>query len=90
MKTTFTKSDLKHAVSSGTDSHFFDRSSMKFFGDTMANYGLRVTTINEHIGAGFNQQKTVYELYRRKPVKHGLKDSAYFDMDTFKRVFIVN
>lgn len=31
-------SELKYHVSQ-TDSHFFDRSSMKFFGDTMANYG---------------------------------------------------
>lgn len=58
------------------DSHFFDRKTMKFFGDTMGNYGLR--------DAG-----TMWELYRRKPVKHGLKSSAYFDKQTFRRVFPV-
>lgn len=58
------------------ESHFFDRKTMRFFGDKMSNYGLR--------DAG-----TMWELYRRKPVKHGLKSSAYFDKQTFKRCYPV-
>ena len=32
-------SDVKHALNS--DSHFFDRNTMKFFGDKMSSYGIR-------------------------------------------------
>lgn len=85
-----TASDLKAYVQD-TGSHFFDRSSMKFFGDTMANYGVRTTTIKSHwnefglyVAEGIDVE--VYELYRRNAVKHGLKDSAYFDKVSFKRV----
>lgn len=70
-----TASDLKRFVeSTNEEPHFFDRSSMKFFGDTMRNYGVR-------------DYGDCWELYRRKPVKHGLKNSAYFDKVTGKRRF---
>lgn len=59
----------------GRNRHFFDRDTMKFFGDTMANYGVR--------DAG-----PYWELYRRRPVKHGLNTSAYFDKVTFDQVSI--
>ena len=88
-----TPADLKHHVSSGSDSHFFDRSSMKFFGDTMRNYGVRaavvVTSYNEkgdYVGND-GVSVEVWELYRKHAVKHGLKSSAYFDRVTFKRVY---
>lgn len=71
----FTKSDLKHSVTN-TGSFFFDRKSMQFFGDSMANYGLR----------SCNAQ--TWELYRKNPVKHGLKESTYFDKATYERVFL--
>lgn len=58
--------------------HFFDRDTMKFFGDTMRNFGLRETKIDGRM---------VYELFRKKPVKHGLHESAYFDAETFKIVY---
>ena len=70
-----TKSDLKYYVSQ-TGSHYFDRKSMKFFGDTMANYGVR--SYNENL----------WELYRKKPVNCGLKDSSYFDKVTYERKFV--
>lgn len=73
--TTFTKSDLKLKVSQ-TGSCFFNRESMKFFGDTMANYGLRSYNAN------------TWELYRKNSVKTGLKDSAYFDKITNERVYL--
>lgn len=53
------------------NSHFFTRENMKFAGDTMANYKLII-----HADS--------YELARRKPVKHGLKASAYFDKLTLR------
>lgn len=78
-----TSSDLKyHVDQSGNEPHFFDRQTMKFFGDTMRNYGVRKTTVETRHGV-----VEAYELYRRRAVKHGLKDSAYFDAEKFNRVF---
>lgn len=91
-----TASDLKYYVEqSGHESHFFTRKTMSFFGDTMHNYGVRKTTVATNYDADGNYvgkdgvQVEVYELYRRRPVKHGLSDSAYFDAGTFKRVHFV-
>jgi hypothetical protein len=79
-----TASDLKWAVEqSGNEPHFFTRSTMKFFGDTMRNYGVRgPLNIETYSGA-----VSAFELYRRRPVKCGLDSSAYFDAATFNRVF---
>lgn len=67
--------DLKYAVEScKSERYFFTRDTMRFFGDTMPNYGLIV-------------HDDCYELYRKKPVKHGLTSSAYFDKKTLKRIF---
>jgi len=78
-------SDLKFAIESARqEPYFFTRDSMKFFGDTMANYGIRqpvtVTTVS-------GDKVPAYELVRRRPVKHGLKESAFFHAETFARVF---
>lgn len=75
-------SELKELVDA-TGSHFFDRKTMKFFGDTMANYGIVETTVNTWT----QEDVPVYELYRKRPVKHGLTESAYFHRDTFERIF---
>lgn len=96
MQTIKTPSDLKYAVEQrGTESHFFTRKTMSFFGDTMRNYGVRLTTLHsnydangEWVGADVIEIP-VYELYRKHPVKHGLTDSAYFDVQTFQRVYAV-
>ena len=53
------------------DSHYFDRDTMRFFGDTMSNYGVIM-------------HEDCYELRRRRPVKHGLRSSTYFDKNTFE------
>ena len=52
-------------------SHYFDRDTMRFFGDTMSNYGV-IT------------HEDCYELRRKRPVKHGLRFSTYFDKNTFE------
>lgn len=77
-----TKSELRANVMA-TGSHFFDAKTMKFFGDTMANYGIREMVITDNM----DNERRVYELYRRKAVKHGLHESAYFDAETFDRVY---
>lgn len=84
-------SELKYNVETKTDSNFFDRASMRFFGDRMSNYGVRSTTITTSYDSQDNYVEhgitiEVWELYRRKAVKHGLKSSAYFDKVTFARV----
>lgn len=52
------------------NSLFFSKDTMKFFGDTMKNYGVR--TVGDY-----------YELYRKKPVNGNLTNSHYFHKVTF-------
>jgi len=79
-----TTSDLVHAVTNaGHSPHFFTRETMRFFGDTMANYSVR----RPRIIATREGDALAYELARKKPVRHGLQDSAFFKADTFERVF---
>ncbi len=84
-----TASDLKwHVEQAGHDPHFFTRSTMKFFGDRMSNYGIRqpreIEVLNEERRF---KEILAYELTRKRPVKHGLAASAWFDATTFARVF---
>ncbi len=79
-----TASELKHQVEyHNPQSKFFTRNNMRFAGDTMRNYGVRSTTIENSYG----ELVEVWELYRRKPVKYGLQKSAYFCKTTFRQVF---
>jgi hypothetical protein len=52
---------------------------MKFFGDTMKNYGVRSTIIDN---------VPYWELYRKRPVKYGLQKSHYFRKDNFENIHI--
>ncbi len=80
-----TASELKYYIEqSGNAPFFFVRKTMKFFGDTMRNYGVRSAVVDTWTQQGVE----VWELYRRKPVKHGLQKSAYFDKKTFNRVYV--
>ena len=70
-----TPSELKfHVEQTRSDSYYFSKDTLNFFGDTMKNYGVR--------SAG-----KYWELYRKRPVKNGLQASAYFDKKTFKQVY---
>ena len=77
------KTELKNNVESN-GSHFFERSSMRFFGDTMANYYTPKNPVQVKCNDGNFVQ--CWELQRRKPVKHGLCESAYFSCVDFSRV----
>jgi len=79
-----TPAQLKRRVEA-TGSHFFERSSMRFFGDTMRNYKVTGPTA---VTRACGDRCMVYELERKHAVKHGLAASAYFDAETFERVFI--
>ena len=52
------------------NSFFFSKDTMKFFGDTMSNYGVK--SIGDY-----------YELYRKNPVNGNLQNSHYFHKITF-------
>lgn len=79
-----TPAELKYQVQTNhPKSHFFDRDTMRFFGDRMSNYGVRAATINTWSAEGVE----VWELYRKRPVKNGLTKSAYFRRDTFEQTF---
>lgn len=86
-----TPSELKHKVETNTNSKFFTRSTMKFFGDTMKNYGVRTNKIKTYVRhesgiiTGYGDVD-VWELYRKNPVKCGLTGTSYFDKTTFKKV----
>lgn len=84
MQTKMTASELKYNVEiNRNEPFFFDRKTMKFFGDTMRNYGVTSATIPTLSG----EMVEVWELFRRKPVKHGLSSSAYFTKNDFQRIY---
>jgi hypothetical protein len=68
--------ELKYKISDEYP-FYFSKETMKFFGDTFRNYGVRRVKLCGH---------DCYELYRKKPVLNGLQTSAFFDLNTFKRV----
>jgi hypothetical protein len=77
-----TPSELKRNVEA-TGSAFFDYRTMRFFGDTMKNFGVRKVTI----ATPSVDALEVYELYRKRPVKMGLEGSSFFDTKTFQRAY---
>ena len=78
-----TPSQLKYQVElHNPDSLYFSKNNMKGAGDSMGNYGVRKETVVLEDG-----ETVVYELYRKRPVKYGLKHSVYFRCDNFKRVY---
>jgi hypothetical protein len=80
-----TPSELKARIQSNNEeSHFFDHKTMRFFGDSMRNFGVRgPLTMKTHSG----ELVQVYELYRRRAVKNGNRSSFYFNAETFARTF---
>jgi len=66
------------------ESLFFSRGNMRFAGDTMANFGVRAEPVTFKTWSG--DIVTCWELYRRRPVKHGLRGSHYFDCVTYRHV----
>ena len=90
-----TPSELKYNVEM-RGSYFFTRKTMKFFGDTMKNYGVRdggEIEINWDEKGNYIEiprKIEIWELYRKRPVKHGMWKTTYFDKKTFERVYIHN
>jgi len=70
--------ELKRQLeSTSSERYYFTPETMDFFGDTFANYGVKTA---------FIEDKEVWELYRKQPVKMGNQESAYFDKLTLKQV----
>ena len=78
--------DLKFLVKlvNDTGSHFFTRSSMRFFGDTMRNYYVVKDAVKVQTPSGDIVE--CWALGRRRPVKHGLQSMAFFSTETKERV----
>ena len=70
-----TLTELREQVEQGEDRLFFDKEPMRFYGDSMSNYGVR-------------DNGSTWELYRKQKVRFGIQESAYFDKQKFNRVFI--
>jgi len=69
------------------DGHFFDKDTMKHWGDTMNNFGIMKNPIQINTLKG---KKAVWVLYR-KTVKDCFQQKMfYFDAETFNIVFIHN
>jgi hypothetical protein len=49
--------------------HFFDRGTMRFFGDTMANFGVRD---GGKVDTYSGESVDAWQLYRKRPVNGGL------------------
>lgn len=86
-------SELRFRIeNAGTAPHFFDRKTMRFFGDTMRNFGVCRASVRTSYNAKgeYDPENGVivecWELYRRRPVKHGLQTSHYFSVDGYKPV----
>jgi len=90
-----TASQLKAAVeAAGHSPYFFTRETMRLFGDTMQNYGVRAVTVRAQFDSAGNYcptgiERRAFELYRRRPVRHGNQNSAYFDAATFEHIHCI-
>ena len=78
IKNKMTKSTLIDEVNA-TGSYYFDKDTMKFFGDSVDNYYLSHAVFD--IGG-----VTCYKLSRKKAVNGGLKSPVYFSVSTFEEV----
>lgn len=77
---TMTVAQLKRLYKSANpNGHYFDRKTMRFFGDTCRNYGVRKSYMSFTDMSNNTTLHAAWELYRIRPVNGGLKTSAYFD-----------
>jgi hypothetical protein len=84
-----TASTLKYVYErNNPEGHFFDRCTMRFFGDTMRNFGVRDGGKVRTITVNGIEEVDVWELYRKRPVKGGVHGFfRYFRKDNGQEVF---
>jgi hypothetical protein len=83
-----TASDLKALYKRhNPEGLYFDRKTMRFFGDRMANFGVAEDCIKVMSKAGI-VELPVWRLYRKRPVNGGLHGHCdYFRQDTGEVVY---
>jgi len=70
------------------DGHWFDYKTMRFFGDTMRNFGVRDAGSIRALVNGRITEVEVWDLYRRRPVAGGLHGhAAFFRKDNGREVW---
>jgi hypothetical protein len=70
------------------EGHFFDRATMRFFGDSMRNFGVRDGGKVKTAGENGIEEAEVWELIRKRPVQCGRHGHlAYFRKDSGREVF---
>lgn len=77
-----TKAELKARVQA-TGSHFFDRETMRAWGDTMANFSLGTATVSTYSC----EEIECWELSQKRAVRRGSPSVYYFAKDDYRRVF---
>jgi hypothetical protein len=84
-----TASGLKYLYErNNPEGHFFDRAAMRFFGDTMRNFGVRDAGEVKTVTVNGVESVEVWELYRKRPVECGLHGFCrYFSKDKGSEVF---
>jgi hypothetical protein len=76
--------ELKEKIeSTGQNPHFFDRKTMKFFGDTMANFAV---TGPVKIYDWSGDPVMCWNLYRKRATKSSAGSGYHFCVSTFRRV----
>ena len=84
-------SQLRYEVEKhNAESHFFDRKTMKFFGDTMRNFGCYRDAIRTAFSIDGEWEpegidRDVYVLYRKNVKRNQNKVAGYFCCITFKK-----
>ncbi len=67
--------ELKHATRF-TNPFFFSRENLKYLGDSMSNYRVKLTDCG-----------TMWELIRKKPARFGDISSAFFSINDYEQVW---
>lgn len=83
-----TPSELKEKhLAVAPDSKFFAYKTMRHWGDTMKNFGVCRVKVSKEIfigGRRYNKYFDAFKLWRKKPVRGGLRTSHFFNADTFE------
>jgi hypothetical protein len=84
-----TASKLKYLYTQNNPGgHFFDRDTMRFFGDSMRNFGVRDGGTVKAMTESGTEEVEVWELHRKRPVKGGLRGFCrYFSKDKGDEMF---
>jgi hypothetical protein len=77
----------KSCARAASGGHFFDRETMRFFGDTMQNFRVRDGGKVKAYTENGVEEVEVWALYRRRPVNGGLHGlCSYFTKEEGRRL----